>query len=65
MIENWINDDYTMTDTLPAYAMKESFEIRAVIVGGGIVRLATAIALCRAGHAVTLLESKKDFTEVS
>ncbi|PVI02414.1 FAD/NAD(P)-binding domain-containing protein [Periconia macrospinosa] len=44
--------------------MEQPFGIKFLIVGGGIVGLATAIALRRSGHGVILLEAKAEFKEV-
>jgi salicylate hydroxylase len=39
--------------------------LQVLIVGGGIGGLAAAIAICRAGHSVTVLESAEKIEEVS
>jgi len=44
--------------------MAEYQKAHALIVGGGLAGVATAIALARHGHKVTLLEGGSEFTEV-
>ena len=46
-----------MTPTYPTYAGKVNVTKQTVIVvGGGIIGLASAFRLARAGHAVTLFD---------
>ncbi|VDB90846.1 unnamed protein product [Peniophora sp. CBMAI 1063] len=42
---------------------KAFLQIHFVVVGGGIAGLSAAVALCRVGHRVTLLERDEDFDQ--
>lgn len=44
--------------------MAKGVTVNAVIVGGGLGGLACAIAMCRAGHNVTVLEGAHQLNEV-
>lgn len=45
--------------------MANTVKVHALIIGGGLGGVATAIALLRSGHKVTLLEGNSKFTEVA